>query len=81
MGRKDGTLYINPSNFGSLQKPCAKEMVSFLNCLTLNHNKDEKCGRVAKTESPGVASIITCKGLTGEGILLCRIPYSGCEPD
>lgn len=45
MGRKAGTLYINPRNFGSLQKPCAKEMVSFLNCLTLNHNKDEKCGR------------------------------------
>uniref|UniRef100_M1CZ38 IMS import disulfide relay-system CHCH-CHCH-like Cx9C domain-containing protein n=1 Tax=Solanum tuberosum TaxID=4113 RepID=M1CZ38_SOLTU len=45
MGRKAGTLFINPKNFGSLQKPCVKDMVTFLNCLTLNHNKDDKCSR------------------------------------
>ncbi|KAH0667142.1 hypothetical protein KY285_028348 [Solanum tuberosum] len=45
MGRKSGTLFINPKNFGSLQKPCVKDMVTFLNCLTLNHNKDDKCSR------------------------------------
>ncbi|XP_059300512.1 uncharacterized protein LOC132052836 [Lycium ferocissimum] len=45
MGRKAGTLFINPKNFGSLQKPCVKDFVAFLNCLTLNYNKDDKCGR------------------------------------
>ncbi|GAV57911.1 hypothetical protein CFOL_v3_01447 [Cephalotus follicularis] len=45
MGRKAGALYINPKKFGSLTKPCMKEMVSFLNCLSLNHMKDEKCVR------------------------------------
>uniref|UniRef100_A0A0V0GTX3 Putative ovule protein n=1 Tax=Solanum chacoense TaxID=4108 RepID=A0A0V0GTX3_SOLCH len=45
MGCKAGTLFINPKNFGSLQKPCVKDMVTFLNCLTLNHNKDDKCSR------------------------------------
>ena len=45
MGRKRG-LYINPKKLeraGSIQKPCMKEMVSFLNCLALNQNNDEKC--------------------------------------
>ncbi|XP_015583826.1 uncharacterized protein LOC8278155 isoform X1 [Ricinus communis] len=45
MGRKAGTLYINPKKFGSLSKPCMKEMISFLNCLSLNHVNDEKCVR------------------------------------
>nr|GMD31512.1 uncharacterized protein LOC109150917 [Ipomoea batatas] len=45
MGRKPGTLYINPKKFGSLQKPCAKEMITFLSCLALNQNKDDKCSR------------------------------------
>ncbi|KAK8596362.1 hypothetical protein V6N12_064855 [Hibiscus sabdariffa] len=36
MGRKADALYINPKKFGSLTKPCMKEMVSFLNCLALN---------------------------------------------
>ncbi|KAL2503512.1 CX9C domain-containing protein [Abeliophyllum distichum] len=45
MGRKAGTLYINPKKFGNLQKPCMKEMITFLNCLALNHGSDEKCGR------------------------------------
>ncbi|KAI3429093.1 CX9C domain-containing protein [Psidium guajava] len=45
MGRKAGALYINPKKFGSLQKPCMKEMISFLNCLALSHNNDDKCVR------------------------------------
>ncbi|XP_055829170.1 uncharacterized protein LOC129898601 [Solanum dulcamara] len=45
MRRKTGTLFINPKIFGSLQKPCVKDMVTFLNCSTLNHNKDDKCSR------------------------------------
>ncbi|KAM7497989.1 hypothetical protein LguiA_022403 [Lonicera macranthoides] len=45
MGRKAGGLYINPKKFGSLSKPCMKETITFLNCLALNHNNDEKCVR------------------------------------
>ncbi|KAK6933295.1 IMS import disulfide relay-system, CHCH-CHCH-like Cx9C, partial [Dillenia turbinata] len=45
MGRKAGTLYINPKKFASMQKPCMKEMLSFLNCLALSHNNDDKCVR------------------------------------
>ncbi|KAL0351417.1 UNVERIFIED_CONTAM: Histone acetyltransferase of the MYST family 2 [Sesamum calycinum] len=45
MGRKAGTLYINPKKFGNLQKPCMKEMMSFLNCLALTQGNDEKCSR------------------------------------
>ncbi|XP_052172271.1 uncharacterized protein LOC127788199 [Diospyros lotus] len=45
MGRKAGRLHISPKKFGSLQKPCMKEMITFLNCLALNHNSDEKCVR------------------------------------
>ncbi|KAA8549252.1 hypothetical protein F0562_000936 [Nyssa sinensis] len=45
MGRKAGGLYINPKKFGSLSKPCMKEMIAFLNCLALNQNSDEKCVR------------------------------------
>ncbi|KAK4762947.1 hypothetical protein SAY86_008715 [Trapa natans] len=45
MGRKAGGIYINPKKFGSLSKPCMKEMVSFLNCLALNRNDDGKCIR------------------------------------
>ncbi|KAF8010720.1 hypothetical protein BT93_J1382 [Corymbia citriodora subsp. variegata] len=45
MGRKAGALYISPKKFGSLQKPCMKEMISFLNCLALSQNNDDKCVR------------------------------------
>jgi len=45
MGRKPGGLYINPKKFGSLHKPCMKEMIAFLNCLALCNNNDEKCVR------------------------------------
>ncbi|KAK9279935.1 hypothetical protein L1049_013619 [Liquidambar formosana] len=45
MGRKAGGLYINSKKFGALHKPCMKEMISFLNCLALNHNNDDKCVR------------------------------------
>ncbi|KAK4777710.1 hypothetical protein SAY87_017897 [Trapa incisa] len=45
MGRKSGGIYINPKKFGSLSKPCMKEMVSFLNCLALNRSDDNKCVR------------------------------------
>ena len=45
MGRKAGGLYINPKKFGTLQKPCMKEMITFLNCLALNQNNDDKCVR------------------------------------
>ncbi|XP_068635549.1 uncharacterized protein [Aristolochia californica] len=45
MGRKVGSLYINPKKFASVQKPCMQEMLSFLNCLSLNQNNDEKCVR------------------------------------
>lgn len=45
MGKKAGGLYINPKKFGTLSKPCMKEMISFLNCLSLNKNNDNKCVR------------------------------------
>ncbi|KAG2673505.1 hypothetical protein I3843_09G089000 [Carya illinoinensis] len=45
MGRKAGTLHINPKKFGSLHKPCMKEMITFLNCLAVNHSSDDKCVR------------------------------------
>ncbi|XP_073134112.1 uncharacterized protein [Henckelia pumila] len=45
MGRKAGTLYINPKKFGNLQKPCMREMVSFLSCLALSQGNDGKCTR------------------------------------
>ncbi|KAH7550034.1 hypothetical protein ACOSP7_024865 [Xanthoceras sorbifolium] len=45
MGRKAGLLYINPKKFSSANKPCMKEMISFLNCLSLNQMSDEKCLR------------------------------------
>lgn len=45
MGRKAGGLFISPKKFGSLQKPCMKEMITFLNCLALNQCNDEKCVR------------------------------------
>ncbi|KAL2935613.1 37S ribosomal protein mrp10 mitochondrial [Bienertia sinuspersici] len=45
MGRKVSGLRINPKKFGSLQKPCMKEMITLLNCLALCHNNDEKCVR------------------------------------
>ncbi|RWR86055.1 hypothetical protein CKAN_01493700 [Cinnamomum micranthum f. kanehirae] len=45
MGRKVGSLYINPKKFGNVRKPCMQEMLAFLNCLSLNSNNDEKCVR------------------------------------
>ncbi|BBH04818.1 hypothetical protein Prudu_016049 [Prunus dulcis] len=45
MGRKAGTVYLNPKKFGALHKPCMKDMLAFLNCLALNHNNDDKCAR------------------------------------
>ncbi|XP_038884108.1 uncharacterized protein LOC120075034 [Benincasa hispida] len=45
MGRKAGSLYINPKKFGALGKPCMKEMLAFLNCIALNQNNDDKCTR------------------------------------
>ncbi|KAM3704086.1 hypothetical protein ACJW31_04G148800 [Castanea mollissima] len=45
MGRKAGSLYINPKKFGSLHKPCMKEMTTFLNCLAVNNNSNGKCVR------------------------------------
>ncbi|XP_044467731.1 uncharacterized protein LOC123197471 [Mangifera indica] len=45
MGRKAGSLYINPKKFGAVTKPCMKEMITFLNCLSINQMNDEKCVR------------------------------------
>ncbi|XP_022732282.1 uncharacterized protein LOC111286532 [Durio zibethinus] len=45
MGRKAGGLYINPKKFGTLTKPCMKEMITFLNCLSHSKFNDEKCTR------------------------------------
>jgi hypothetical protein len=45
MGRKAGGLYINPKKFGGVVKPCMIEMTSFLNCLALNKQNDDKCMR------------------------------------
>ncbi|KAI3995864.1 hypothetical protein MKX01_020399 [Papaver californicum] len=43
MGRKAGGLYINPRKFGTLSKPCMKEMMALLNCLATCGNNDDKC--------------------------------------
>ncbi|KAI3916819.1 hypothetical protein MKW92_049824 [Papaver armeniacum] len=43
MGRKAGGLYINPRKFGTLSKPCMKEMMALLNCLATSGNNDDKC--------------------------------------
>ncbi|KAK7368594.1 hypothetical protein VNO80_10622 [Phaseolus coccineus] len=45
MGRKTGTLFINPKRFGSLHKPCMKEMAMLLNCMAANHSDMEACAR------------------------------------
>ncbi|URD78011.1 Aldehyde dehydrogenase family [Musa troglodytarum] len=45
MGRKAGGLYVNPKKFRAAGKPCMKEMLSFLGCLSLNKNNDDKCVR------------------------------------
>ncbi|KAH0434256.1 hypothetical protein M5K25_001123 [Dendrobium thyrsiflorum] len=45
MGRKAGGLYINPKKFGAVGKPCMKEMVAFLSCISLNKNNDDNCAR------------------------------------
>ncbi|KAM0012455.1 putative ribosomal protein MRP10 [Helianthus debilis subsp. tardiflorus] len=45
MGKKAGELHINAKKFGGLAKPCMKDMLGYLGCLSLNHNVDEKCTR------------------------------------
>ncbi|EYU22900.1 hypothetical protein ABFS83_03G112300 [Erythranthe nasuta] len=45
MGRKAGSLSINPKKFANLQKPCMKEMITFLSCLSLSQGNDQKCSR------------------------------------
>ncbi|KAL9412918.1 hypothetical protein AB3S75_041556 [Citrus x aurantiifolia] len=45
MGRKAVTLYINPKKFGNIAKPCMEEMITFLNCLSLNQMNSENCVR------------------------------------
>ncbi|RDX80454.1 hypothetical protein CR513_38992, partial [Mucuna pruriens] len=45
MGRKAGTHIINPKRFGSLQKPCMKEMALFLSCMAANHSDIEACAK------------------------------------
>lgn len=45
MGRKAGGLYINPKKFGAVGNPCMKEMVTFLGCLSINKNSDDKCAK------------------------------------
>ncbi|KAJ9189140.1 hypothetical protein P3X46_000470 [Hevea brasiliensis] len=45
MGRKAGTIYINPKKYGSLTKPCMKELITFLNCVSLNQSDIDKCVR------------------------------------
>ncbi|XP_027347851.1 uncharacterized protein LOC113859237 [Abrus precatorius] len=45
MGRKTGALHINPKRFGSLHKPCMKEMILFLNCMAASPNNSDACAR------------------------------------
>ncbi|KAL1328381.1 hypothetical protein HN51_038246 [Arachis hypogaea] len=45
MGRKAGGLFINPKRFGTLHKPCMKEMIMFLNCMATSHDNAEVCAR------------------------------------
>ncbi|KAK7393812.1 hypothetical protein VNO78_22376 [Psophocarpus tetragonolobus] len=45
MGRKAGNLFINSKRFGSLHKPCMKEMALFLNCMAANNSDVEACAR------------------------------------
>ncbi|KAK1440684.1 hypothetical protein QVD17_06513 [Tagetes erecta] len=45
MGKKAGELHINAKKFGGLAKPCMKDMMTYLGCLSLNHNSDDKCSR------------------------------------
>ncbi|TKY59711.1 hypothetical protein E2542_SST16805 [Spatholobus suberectus] len=79
MGRKAGTLFINPKRFGSLHKPCMKEMAMFLNCMAANHSDSEACARQKellnacmdsqskKNRKSWGVSIINCRGLAEEG--------------
>ncbi|KAI3962151.1 hypothetical protein MKW98_005782 [Papaver atlanticum] len=48
MGRKTCGLYINPRKFGTLLKPCMKEMMALLNCLAARGNNDDKCSGVGR---------------------------------
>lgn len=45
MGRQGSQLKINPKKFGNLQKPCMREMMSFLSCLALTQGDDKRCSR------------------------------------
>ncbi|KAL8482029.1 hypothetical protein ACS0TY_027674 [Phlomoides rotata] len=45
MGRQGSTLRINPKKFGNLQKPCMREMVSFLSCLSIAQGAEGRCTR------------------------------------
>ncbi|KAI3850439.1 hypothetical protein MKX03_037208 [Papaver bracteatum] len=42
MGRKACTLCRNLRKFGTLLKPCMKEMMLLLNCLATGGNNDDK---------------------------------------
>lgn len=44
MGRKIG-LRVNPKKFALVDKPCTKELVSFLGCVALNQDDDKKCDK------------------------------------
>ncbi|XP_074304248.1 uncharacterized protein LOC141638964 [Silene latifolia] len=45
MAKKAEKLFINSKKFASMSRPCTKEMISFLNCVALCQNNDEKCQR------------------------------------
>lgn len=80
MGRKTGSLYINSKKFGAVGKPCMKEMVSFLNCLALGKNNDEKCLRhkdlLASCMESQVRFISAVKNFS---ILLLQCSMWGCD--
>ncbi|KAI3973192.1 hypothetical protein MKW92_045269 [Papaver armeniacum] len=43
MGREAGWLYIDGRMFGTLWKPCMKDMISLLNCLVTSGKNDDMC--------------------------------------
>lgn len=78
MGRKAGNLYINPKKLGGIAKPCMKEMVAFLNCMGLNHCRDDKCEKQKQLLSvcmQGQVNIISMHFCTKSFILL----YLSCS--
>ncbi|KAK9992630.1 hypothetical protein SO802_027615 [Lithocarpus litseifolius] len=78
MGRKAGSLYINPKKFTSLHKPCMTEMIAFLNCLAVNNNSNDKCVRQKELLSVCMDSQCLCyrqpiKESLGEALITtCR---------